>query len=505
MQISSLMFREMKEYDDQMLRPYDGNASQTNLYALEDATEGGRDISLSTLAGIAGRIIRPSGEAVGRANIVNGWGEQRMMFAMTVTVRSSSRQEIIYEITGYTGDMGATKTLRGVAMDEKMQLFFNSITKIGRNYANTPRGNGWVTDVQRSNQVIVQQTNPDFTLARGRPGTLTMRPEDIFSRNTTNPTFRSRLEAAGASDMRGGFTSSPMKFSNRQNTSSTRWMQRSLTALNGANNDDMMNDPYGIERSPESVFKEARGRVREDAVSSDPVLEEISRDSNIMNDGFITYGELMQMNPDFDWDGVPVYFQEKTMRRSLRGEYRSWDGSDNETVAASMLVSSLPIYLINYQLAAVDFTATNCNTMGDMVVVATNASQIIEGPSIRDILPAFKSRLETEILKDILPWPDCPLDLHVDTSIASETYVRISLDNQPHEEFVFPVFCDSTVSPILTETQEYIDGMAATLSSIGDSLGHLNRQDNSGDEPRSRIITDPSRISFDTSSKKRSF
>lgn len=493
MQIQQFIFREMKEYDDQMLRPFAGNASASNLRDLEESTDGGRDLSVSRLAGIAGKIIRPSTEVHGKAAIVNGWGEQRMMFAMTVLVRDTDRSQIIHEITGYTGYMGATNSLRGVIIDEKMPLYFNSVTRIGRNLTNTTRGKSWLTNIARSNQIISQQVNPDFTMAKGRSGTLTMRPEDIFGRNSTNPVFAERVKRAGGTDMRGSFTDIPMKLSNRLNTSSTRWMHRSLEALVGSSGEHSLNDPYGIEESPEKVYKEARGRVREDAVTTDPVMEEIAQDSNVLYDGFVTYGELMQMDPDFNWDDIPVYFHDKAMRRSLRGDFRPWDGTDNETVAASMLMSALPMYLINFQLAAIDFTATNINTMGDMVVVTSNASAIMEGPNLRDIVPIFANRLESEILKDILPWPTCSIDLDVSTSVAGETYVKINLDEKGWEEFVFPVFCDSAISPILTESQDYIDGMASTIADIGSSLGSSHfHSDN--DRPRSRIITEPSRI-----------
>ena len=477
MHILEIIFREMKEYDDQLIRSYSGNASPSNLHDLEIATDHGRDFSASALAGLAGRIIRPMADVDQRAAIAGGWGQTRLMFAMKVLVRDSSTSQQIHEISGYTDYLGAVNTLRGVKLDNNMGLYFNSVTRIHRSVTNTPRGNRWTTNINKSNQVISRQSNPDFTMARGAQGTLTMRPEDLMSRCTTTDVFARRAAAEGSVDMRGGYANGKMKLSSRLNTSATRFMSRSLSALATAEAGDGRIDELQHDHDPIRVYRDARGQVREDGITTDPVFEELASDTNILNDGFITYGELVDMNLDFDWANVPVYFAEAGLRKSVRGDYRPWNGGDIEDIATTMLVNSLPMYLINHQLAAVSFTASNRDTLGDMIAAADNATPIMEGPNLRDVVPVFIRRLESEILLDILPWPDCPLDLEVNTAIAGETYVRISLDGGNWEEYVFPTFCDSVVSPVVTECMDHMDNMAGTIRQIGDSLGRQRDYD----------------------------
>jgi hypothetical protein len=491
MQILELIFREMKEYDDQMIRSWSGNASPGNLQDLEIATDHGRDFSPSALSGLAGRIIRPIAETDQRAAIAGGWGQTRMMFAMKVLVRETRTSQQIHEISGYTDHVGATATLRGVKLANDMCMYFNSVTRIHRCITDTPRGSRWLTNINKSNQIICKQSNPDFTLARGSQGTMTMRPEDLMSRNTTNDVFAKRARLEGSMDLRGGYAMGTMKLSNRLNTSSTRFMARSLSAISTADSGDGIIDNLMHERDTTKIFKDARGQVREDGITTDPVFEELSTDTNILHDGFVTYGELVDMNKDFDWDSVPVYFTEKGGRKTVRGDYRPWNGMENEDIAATMLVNALPMYLINHQLAAVSFSAKNFDSLGEMVVIADNASPIMEGPNLRDIIPIFTQRLESEILLDILPWPGCQLDLTVDTAIAGETYVKISLDGANYEEYVFPTFCDSVVSPVVTESQVHMDNMAGTVRQIADSLGSsLNYDDDKDDRGSSRIISD---------------
>jgi len=504
MQLLDMMLREMKEYDDVPIRSYTGNACPEHLDALEVATEGGRDLSASRLSGLAGRIIRPIADTDERAAIVNGWGEQKLMFAMKVMVRESRTSQQICLITGYTDHVGASNSLKGVLLDEKMCLYFNSVTRIHRGIIDTPRGQRFSTSILKSNQIISKQSNPDFTLARGAQGSMTMRPEDIFSRNTTNSVFAERARREGSMDLRGGYAMGTMKLSNRLNTSPTRYFERSIKALATADSGDGLIDEMQHERDTTKIFKDARGQVREDAITADPVFEELSQDTNIMHDGFITLGELMMMNEDFDFDSIPVYFHEKGTKKNIRGEYTPWTGMDNETVATTMLVNALPMYLINHQLASIHFTATNMNTMGEMVVLADSAFPIEEGPNLRDIVPQFCQRLEREILLDILPYDDCPIDIEVDATTSGETYVKISLDGGQYEEFVFPTFLDSVVPPVITERQDNMDNMAATISSIAESLGHsLNHDDDDDNNRPSRIITDlPGRTG---SGRKRSY
>lgn len=491
MQILEIIFREMKEYDDQMIRSYSGNASPSNLHDLEIATDHGRDFSASALSGLAGRIIRPMADTDCRAAIAGGWGQTRMMFAMKVLVRETSTSQQIHEISGYTDYMGAIASIRGVKLDDKMGMYFNSVTRIHRSITNTPRGSRWTTNINKSNQVIARQSNPDFSLAAGAQGTLTMRPEDLMSRCTTSDVFAKRAAAEGSVDMRGGYANGKMKLSSRLNTSATRFMSRSLTALATAEAGDGRIDELQHDRDPIRIFRDARGQVREDGITTDPVFEELAADTNILADGFITYGELVDMNREFDWDNVPVYFTEKGMRKSVRGDYRPWNGGDLEDIATTMLVNALPMYLINHQLAAISFTASNRDTMGEMIVAADNAIPIMEGPNLRDVLPIFVRRLESEILVDMLPWVDCPLDLEVNTAIAGDTYVRISIDGGNWEEYVFPTFCDSVVSPVVAENMEHMDNMAGTIRQIGDSLGSQRDYDR---PDTSRILTDTRKL-----------
>lgn len=494
MQLESMLFREMKEYDNQMLRTYRGNASPTNLRDLELATEGGRSVSASAMSGLAGRIIRPEADTDRVAAIVGGWGEQKLMFAMRVVIRQTNSSVQYLEISGFTDHMGATESVRGVHLDERMTLHFTSVTRVNRSQADTSRGTRWITSILKSNDVLSAQTNMDFTRAQGAQGTITVRPEDIFTKKTTAGPFAKRVEREGGVDGRPGFPTGAMKLSNRLNGSPSRYLARSMHALTTADNGDNIIDNYGIDRDTTKIFKDARGQVREEIIVTDPFFEELSRDTNVLQDGFITLGELMQMNPDFDFDTVPVYFTGKGQRKSLRGDYTPWNGSDNETVAATILVNALPMYMVNHQIASLSFTATNQGTMGDMVVLPDNVFAMAEGPEISEITGLFCQRIASEILLDMLPYNDCMLDLEVDTSTAGETYIKISLDGGAYEEYVFPTFAQSVVSPVLSEDRSYMDGMASTITQIVESIGANNTTGSNGSG--GRIINPATKRSF---------
>lgn len=480
MQLQQIIFREMKEYDDQYIRPYNGNASEQDLIRLERDTNGGRDLNASAVAGVAGRIIRPVTDGY-RAPISGGWGEQRLMFYMTVLVRETRHSRTVHEISGFTDYFGVDHGIRGTKLDENMLMYFNNVTRVTQSLTDTPRGNRWLTQINKSNQIISRQRNPDFSPVNSRQGSLTMRPEDIFSRNSTNQMFAERAKRAGSMDLRGGFNSGSMKLSNRLNTSSTRYFSRSMSALATANAGDGIIDDFQHDRDTTKIFKDARSQVREDALTSDPVIEELSQDTQIMQDGCITLRELIDLNTDYPWDDVPVYFIERGLRKSLRGDYRPWTGGDNETIAATILANALPMYLINHQVASISFTASNEGTLGEMVALPDEANPIANGPDVREVVPMLMRRLESELLQDMLPWDDCPVDVEVDTAIAGETYIKISLDGGPHEEYVFPTFADSMVSPILTEDSRDMDSMSQTISGIADRIGSGRRYDDDGE------------------------
>lgn len=493
MQLVDIVFRERSGYRDMQLRPFGGDATGDLINRLDEDTRGGTDITPAALSRVAGRIVRPMANVRSAALIANGWNEKRFMFIMTVEVRNAKTARSTLEISGYTDYVGAVNSVRGVKLDEGMALYFNSITEINQSYQDTPTFRGWRTSIAGSNHIIGPQTLPDFSRDRLSPGTMTMRPEDVFKSNPTNvlqTSFQRRAEQGSFLDMRNSFTQRGLRMSNRWNDSSTRFLHRSLKALSTANEGEVFGAGEGIDRDSDQILRDARSQVREKTLTSLPAFADLARDTNIMDQGFITYGELVAMNPDFAWDDVKVFFERPETARDFSRDTESWNGRDNTTIAALQVARALPTYMAFHHLAYVDFEANNQSYTGEAVVMIPEVLPILGKTINQQALQAFEQRLITEMFVDMLPWENCIFDLRVKASLSGDVVINIHLDGEDPAEFAFPVFCDSLVAPVVVDDRECIDNMGSTLTGIVDRLG-------SNDRPSSvDIITEPGNYKF---------
>lgn len=479
MQVIDLVFRERSGYKDMQLRPYYADATDEFINILDRDTRGGEDLTPAALSQIAGRIIRPSTKASGSAIIANGFGEKRFMFLMTVLVRESRTDMRTLEISGYTDYIGASQGIRGIKLDENMAMYFNSITELNRSYMDTPTRRGWQTQIASTNHLIAPQVLPDFTRDRMSPGTMTMRPEDVFHNNPKNVVqnaFQRRAASENWLDMRHGFTGRGLRMSSRLNDSSTRYLHRSIKALATANEGEMYGQGNFLDRDTGSILKDARSQVREKTVSSIPVLADIARETNILEQGFITYGELIAMNPDFRWDDVKVFFERPEEVSDFRNR-SGWSGRDNSSVAAIQIARALPAYMAYHHIAYIEFSADNMSSMGQPVVMIPQALPIIGKEISERSLMAFEERLVTELFYDMLPWPDCMFELDVRAGLSNDIEIKLKLEGEDPFDDVFPVFCDSLVAPVIVDNQDVIEGMSSSLTKIVDTLGSRRRAD----------------------------
>lgn len=498
MQLIDLVFRERSGYKDMQLRPYYADATDELIGILDRDTRGGEDLTPAALSRVAGRIIRPASKHQGSALIAGGWGEKRFMFMMTVLVRKSRTDIRTLEISGYTDYVGASQGIRGIKLDENMALYFNSVTELNQSYMDTPTRRGWQTQIASSNHLIAPQVLPDFSRDRMSAGTLVMRPEDVFHNNPKNVVsnaFNRRAEKENYLDMRHGFTGKGLRMSHRLNDSSTRYLHRSIKALATANEGEMFGQGNYLERDTGSILKDARSQVREKTVSSIPVLADIARETNILEQGFISYGELIAMNPDYIWDDVKVFFERPETVRNYQNR-SGWSGKDNSTIAAIQVARALPAFMAFHHIAYVEFTADNMSAMGDAVMIIPQCLPII-GKQITDrSLMAFEERCISEMFHDMLPWPDCMFEISVKAGLSNDIEIWLKLEGEDPFEDVFPVFCDSLVAPVIVDDQNTIGAMSSSLTDIVDKLGSNRRPDDRDDYEESPLLSNTGNFNF---------
>jgi hypothetical protein len=85
-------------------------------------------------------------------------------------------------------------------------------------------------------------------------------------------------------------------------------------------------------------------------------------------------------------------------------------------------------------------------------------------------LAAFTERLKNEVLKGISNNNLITFDLTMQIDLVGETFIRISLNGQPHIDYMMPSFCDALAAPVLTQDGSDLYTMANDLTTLAENI-----------------------------------
>jgi hypothetical protein len=463
MKVKSIVFRESGEYNDLANRPYVADFDNISVNKFITLSEQGRQLQPKSLASMASGMLKPSTEMCGIAPIASGWGEKRFMFLMQVEVHNDARQKGDMVISGYTDYVGATSMLSSkVNIDPNMRMFFNSKFHLKQLLEYGSRGQQWGSSVKDATQIITR-TEPSDLSRRNQHGTLSMRPEDIISRGTTNDDYRVIAQRSGFRDTRGEFGNETLRLSSRGNSQSSIYLSKTLSALRDASDDDYLVDNENARLSG------ARAQVKENSILSDRTFEDMQDESNIMRDGFITWKELCRMNPNID-EIADVWFNDKRAEVHRVGDTERWGGSDHETIAATIIANTLPTYMTDAMYAMIDVTMTNDQPGGQLETVIGALVPFVPDTDVEINYNYLMTKLEFQLFQELMFNPEMTVTVRIRYSMYGDTRIDIQYDNENEASFVFPSFCDSVASPVVTNDVKFIDDLSTALIGLSRSV-----------------------------------
>lgn len=466
MQVIKLVFREMGTYNDMPMRTFTPDYTPALRNQLMEATMGGQHLNPNVLSGLAGQIIRPRAQVDGVAAIDNGWGERRFLFVMEVLVMKNSTAQTIMVITGHTDHADAGRMdPRNVTLDPNMKLYFDNCFEVRTIDILNRSGHERRANIYDNCQILNRRTRPEFNSRGGSNGTMTITPEDIFVSQATPPRFAGMAQAEGFRDMRSSFRGA-LKMSRRLNTQSSQYLSRTLTAAIGSlGGDDFLDD----DADGMQAILQARGSVKEPLVSSNFVVQALQNDSNIMQDGFVTYRELCYATPDID-SRTDVIFPGRNQQMHSRGMTSAWGGADTTTIAATIISQTLPTYLMDHMYADIYFTCTNDTPGGMFFTHVGKLVPFIPETNVDTNYHRLINVIENQLMRDLVLNNQIMISVAVECSIYGETIIDISIDGEEEVRFNFPTFCESIVSPMLTDDQSVRDVLARDITDIVSNL-----------------------------------
>lgn len=473
MKIIRIAFIETAGMDAPVIRPYTTSLKKehTDLFALD--TDQGRRITPDRLSKTVSQLVGPSTKHKHRSFIDNGWGEKRIMFAMVVEIADRGGSKTFQYIVGYTDKSDIAKRLgKTVKFDDEMRMYFNTITKVHMIQSSWKGSAIWQPRMQLHDQVLRRSslTGDTSNRANNRPGDkpVTLRPTDLFRRGGSEAAFGAHLRSTGdVTNMTGAF-STQLRASSRANNSATQMLSRSLKAVAAASSNP--NSAYLGDNDDEETLEMAQDKVQESLIEQDPFIEEAKKVSNILSSGYITFGELMDMNPDFDEDRQ-LGFKEYKPNQSRFNANANFNEDTNETVAATIISNSLPGIMISSMYSAVENMILKSHPrQGESCLVFAKPSPFVPGMEIESTFDYFEDQVVGVMMNEISHGGVFDIEATIDANIDTEIQITIRIDGGEECRYVFPTFADGLLAPTMDMSLHAVDVLSKGVIKLATGL-----------------------------------
>lgn len=491
--ITKLMFVTTGSYNPMVSRPYTTSATEYNLLKLAENTEQGKTLNETTVAGVCNQILKPAVRHEGLIQIPNGWNEKRLMFMMEVITDQMGAQRKHW-ISGYT-DAPLFHVINGnqTVYAHDMQLFVNNVITV----QNTAQqlvgiGNHMAPRLQSADRVIRGSTNLQFSPNFGGQlqGDIPLRPTDVFNRMDMKHigAMNNNAFATSTEEMFNG-----IKMSRIANDKPSNYLANTLTAFNNA-----MDSSDREQDTLSDVMRTAKTSVRESEVKSDPLFYQLGSFAPLFfTQGMFTYGQLLQMQPDLanieeHYESYPA--RKTTNNQTLMGlgniDYgthgagmtQSWEGGQQETMAATIISQSVPALLSECLIMSISLSVTNHGRiMGAQEVMTPKGvfyvlTSSAQGFGDFDLIGSgmyqkFINKFINEVIYDVTMQNGISINLHGEFTVGvSETRMQLQLDGRNPEMYNAPSFTDSLFSPVVGKSLMTLDTLAKDFTAMQDVL-----------------------------------
>ena len=459
--IDSMVVVETGTYNDNFLRPYKSGFNAKTHRLFDEYTNSGRNVSRSTLAGIAGQIITPSSEASEKVDVANGWDTRRLRFFIRAScgLKGDLGAPTIEFITGFTDY--ADLTIDG-KIDPNCRLYFNNSVIARQSVVRR--------DGVRQNQLHIVDAShvlvsPDVTGDRRSYDRYDQRanielctPMDVFG-----AMVRHEYPEDEVHDRRNVFHRDTVRKSRRSNGLATSFLDRTIKGVQQAERLQAGGNDFVGE--DETIWTSARDQVSEALFTDDRFLSWLDDNTSYGQDRYITYRDLLTAFPGLE-NYVEVALLTTPQRKSLseRGDSEYWDNSLPETVVASVLGFSVPAIMMDLMLGRLSFMITNETLDGQPDIEIRNFRSLAGNElDVTPYVESAESRILTEVFPDISHHNNISLTIVMNVDVLGDTNMTISYNGGPDTRYTMPSFADGLFAPIISPMDGTLDDLASSI------------------------------------------
>lgn len=468
--IESLKLIRVHGFQNQYLRPFRTAMTGTvesNIREMTDKFNG--SIPTNLISETCNNFIMPServesyqGQTMAVA-MPNGWGENRFTFIMIVETTADNliTRELI---AGYTDCRDvAMRTAQDILISPNTVFYVNTVTKLSQRSVNGIM----IPTVAGSYSVIGSGFSVD---AYNGATTWRMTPQNLIqSAKASNVMGMSTLPSDGHQPIIG---------------SDYRQVQQAAVLTNRTNNSPTNVFSKIIENMATTINADAMtGMV--DPVRAQATVQGKVADPSILNSIFMgaLYNFFNARVAHFDYkflQQICPYLEHVTQVDDTGYEttqYQGqWDKPTIESIMAVVVSNIVTSFMTTSSLTAIEFTITNMLPIAAMGGLSNFATQTtitdIRGYSqminLAQFIPAYQQRLTDELGPIVSRGNNVGFTLYVRADMGVDIFMRLKYDNGIEEAFVFPMFADSIISPMLTTSTDLYRHNAADINTAMD-------------------------------------
>lgn len=468
--IESLKLIRVHGFQNQYLRPFRTamtNTVENNIREMTDKFNG--SIPTNMISEACNNFIMPSdrvetyqGQSMAVA-MPNGWGENRFTFIMIVetTIDNLITRELV---AGYTDCRDvAMRTAQDILISPNTVFYVNTVTKLSQRSVNGIA----IPTVAGSYSVIGSGFSVD---AYNGAATWRMTPQNLIqSAKASNVMGMSTLPADGHQPIIGSDYRKVQQaavLTNRTNNSPTNVFSKIIENMATTINADAMTGMVDPVRAQATV----QGKVADPSILNSIFMGALYNFFNARVSHF-DYKFLQQICP---------YLEQITQVDDTGYEttqYQGqWDKPTIESIMAVVVSNIVTSFMTTTSLTAIEFTITNMlpiATMGGLSNFATQTtitdirgySQMI---NLAQFIPAYQQRLTDELGPIVSRGNNVGFTLYVRADMGVDIFMRLKYDNGIEEAFIFPMFADSIISPMLTTSTDLYRHNAADINTAMD-------------------------------------
>lgn len=476
-QIQKFILVESGTYNTQFRRSYwTGENEGTAVDELRDRLAGRRVMGAGSVAGFAGQIVNMNAKPDGELNIdLNGWNCRRFLYMMSVDIYAQgsvlpNRQIIM----GWSEN--SEMSLQG-SIDPQMRFTINSIVSL-RQVDTVSQGRRITKMVPIDcSHVLSNQAYSGLN----RTSEMRIDPYDVMGLMMVGKGLYQEEDDAPLYNYAGIHGKTPTKVQRKfaQPASYLAGILKGFgDAVSSKRNIDT-NLPCEVDHA--TLCTTAQSFVSGSTASNDGFMMAVR---SVAADGYLTnYFTLRDLSVLQPSHPMETFLQGDT-RENTRVETRSryskavlgeeahetgstnpWSGNDVVTQFAAIVSQGLPGLMMELFFTEVHFRATNETQDGNILIELMAPPNTFEKFDSRQFAELFEERVATDILRDACKNGMITFDLECRCDIITETWIDICLGGGESKTFNTPTFCDSLMTPMLSNPDN-ANGLANDMNTI---------------------------------------